>query len=243
MIPLHDDNPTSVFPFLTIALIVLCVVVYIFQATLGSQGGQELIYSMGVIPAVLLNRLQLPSGLYMVPAEVTIFTSMFLHAGFFHLAGNMLFLWIFGNNIEDALGRFRFLIFYFICGVVAVFGQTMQNPDSEIPMIGASGAISGVLGAYLLLYPNARVLVLVPLGFFTQLIRMPAALVLGLWFVLQLVSSVLTSSEGGGVAWFAHIGGFVAGLLLVPFMKQKRVKLFQKAHGSRKISRRINRWP
>ena len=234
MIPLHDDNPTQSTPILTIALITICVLVYFFQAALGPRGGETIIYSLGVIPAVLLDKVELSRDLVLVPAELTIFTSMFLHGGFLHLAGNMLYLWIFGNNIEDALGKVRFLIFYFLCGIVAAFGQIMQDPDSTIPMVGASGAISGVLGAYLLLFPHARVLVLVPMGFFMQMMKIPAGLVLGLWFVLQLVSSALTSSAGGGVAWFAHIGGFVAGMLLILVMKRKNVKLFQPGHGTRR---------
>ncbi|MBF8268618.1 MAG: Rhomboid family intrarane serine protease [Gammaproteobacteria bacterium] len=234
MIPLHDDNPTRSTPILTIALITICVLVYFFQAALGPRGGETIIYSLGVIPAVLLDRVEMSRDLVLIPAELTIVTSMFLHGGFLHLAGNMLYLWIFGNNIEDALGKVRFLIFYFLCGIVAAFGQVIQNPDSTIPMVGASGAISGVLGAYLLLYPHARVLVLVPLGFYMQMMKIPAGLVLGFWFVLQLISSALTRSEGGGVAWFAHIGGFVAGMLLILVMKRKNVKLFQPGHGTRR---------
>jgi membrane associated rhomboid family serine protease len=166
---------------------------------------------------------------------------MFLHGGFMHLAGNMLYLWIFGNNVEDSMGYVRFIIFYLLCGVAAVAGQTLQNPDSQIPMIGASGAISGVLGAYLLLYPHARVLVFIPLGFFSQLIRLPAGWVLGLWFAIQILSSALSNSEGGGVAWFAHIGGFVAGLALIPLFKYNKVKLFQSGHGSKRYARRLRR--
>ena len=139
------------------------------------------------------------------------------------------------------MGHFRFIVFYLLCGVAAVAGQTLENPDSQIPMIGASGAISGILGAYLLLFPHARVLVLIPLGFFTQLVRLPAGWVLGLWFGMQIISSALTSSEGGGVAWFAHIGGFIAGLALIPLFKYKNVKMFQAGHGSRRISRRVRR--
>lgn len=241
MIPLHDDNPTESFPVLTIILIVICVLVYFLQASLGQGGGQAFIYSLGVIPAVLLDKVELNPELVLIPAKITLFTSMFLHGGFLHLAGNMLYLWIFGNNIEDALGKIRFIIFYFVCGIVAALGQIAQNPDSTIPMVGASGAISGVLGAYLLLYPHARVLVLVPLGFFSTLVRIPAVWVLGLWFVMQLISSALSNSEAGGVAWFAHIGGFIAGMILVLVMKRKNVKLFQHGHGSRSWSRRVNR--
>ena len=151
MIPLHDDNPTEIVPLLTIAFIVICVLVFFWQMSLGGQGNQAAVFSLGVIPAVLLNKSSLPPELALIPAELTVFTSMFMHGGFMHLAGNMLYLWIFGNNVEDAMGHVRFVIFYFLCGIAAVIGQVMQNPGSEIPMIGASGAISGVLGAYLLL--------------------------------------------------------------------------------------------
>ena len=242
MIPLHDDNPTHIFPALTVTLIVACVLVFLWQTSLGSQGYQAAVYALGVIPAVLLNKASLPMELAVVPPTLTVFTSMFLHGGFMHLAGNMLFLWVFGNNVEDAMGHGRFIVFYLLCGVAAVFGQVMQNPASEIPMIGASGAISGVLGAYLLLYPQARVLVLIPLWFFMQLVRLPALWVLGLWFAIQL-SSALTSSEGGGVAWFAHIGGFLAGMALLPFFKRGNVTLFHKAHGSKRWSKRVRGWP
>lgn len=241
MIPLHDDNPTDIFPVLTIFFISACVLVFLWQASLGSEGYQIAIYRLGVIPAVLLDKVQLPPDHILIPAELTIFTSMFMHGGFMHLAGNMLFLWIFGNNVEDAMGHGRFIIFYLLCGIAAAAGQTIQDPDSLVPMIGASGAISGILGAYLLLYPRAKVLVLIPLGFFTQLVRMPAGWVLGLWFLIQLVSSALVNPDGGGVAWFAHIGGFIAGMLLVPLFKQRKIKLFQPVHGSRRWHRTIRR--
>jgi membrane associated rhomboid family serine protease len=143
-----------------------------------------------------------------------------------HLIGNMLYLWIFGNNVEDAMGHVRFVLFYLLCGIVAALAQALPNPDSTIPMIGASGAISGVLGAYLLLYPRARVLVLVPLGYYTRLVHLPAMFVLGFWFVLQLINSALLTQTGGGVAWGAHIGGFVAGMALIPLFKRRNVPLF-----------------
>jgi membrane associated rhomboid family serine protease len=233
MIPLHDDNPTHSTPVLTVAIIAACVLVYLFQAALGPQGGERIIYSLGVIPAVWLDKVELSRELVLIPPKLTIFTSMFLHGGFMHLAGNMLYLWIFGNNIEDALGKLRFLLFYFLCGLVAACGQIAQDPESTIPMVGASGAISGVLGAYLLLYPHARVLVLVPLGFYMQMLKIPAGWVLGLWFLMQLLSSAMAGTGGGGVAWFAHIGGFVAGMVLVPFMKRRDVRLLQPGRGGR----------
>lgn len=232
MIPLHDDNPTQRFPYLTIAFIVASVLIFFWQASLGPEGYRAVVYSLGVIPAVLLGKVALPPELVLVSPAMTLVTSMFLHGGFMHLAGNMLYLWIFGNNVEDVMGHGRFLVFYLICGLAAAGGQILQNPDSQVPMIGASGAISGILGAYLLLYPHARVLVLIPLGFFIQMVRIPAGWVLALWFVLQILNSIMSSSEGGGVAWFAHIGGFIAGLALVPVFKQRGVKLFQSGHRS-----------
>jgi membrane associated rhomboid family serine protease len=172
---------------------------------------------------VLLDRAALPAELELLPPAATVATSMFLHGGFLHLAGNMLYLWIFGNNVEDAMGHVRFVIFYLLCGVGAALGQVLQDPSSEVPMIGASGAISGVLGAYVLLYPHARVLVLVPLGFMAHMVRMPAGWVLGLWFGIQILSSL--GSQGAGVAWFAHIGGFLVGMALIPVFKYRRVRL------------------
>ena len=232
MIPLHDDNPTEILPALTVAIIAACVLVFLWETSLGPERIEGAVYSLGVIPAVLLDRVQLPPELALVPPGATILTSMFLHGGFMHLAGNMLYLWIFGNNVEDAMGHVRFAVFYLVCGIAAVFGQVVQNPGSEVPMIGASGAISGILGAYLLLYPQARVLVLIPLGFVMQTVRLPAGWVLGFWFVAQLASSALSSGEAG-VAWFAHIGGFIAGMALIPIFKRRNVRLFRVA-GSRR---------
>ncbi|MGH8121103.1 MAG: rhomboid family intramembrane serine protease [Gammaproteobacteria bacterium] len=227
MIPLHDDNPTEIAPVVTIAVIVICVLLFLWQSSLGGQGFQAAVFSLGVIPAVLLDRAHLPPELALVPPYLTVLTSIFLHGGFMHLAGNMLYLWIFGNNVEDAMGHMRFVFFYLLCGVAAVAGQVLQNPASEIPMIGASGAISGVLGAYLLLYPHARVLVLIPFGFYTRMIYLPAGWVLGLWFVLQVLSSLAADPNSPGVAWFAHIGGFLAGMALIPVFKYRRVTLFR----------------
>ena len=239
MIPLHDDNPTKITPVITISLIVLCVLVFIWQVLLGGQAGQAIVYSLGVIPAVLLDRVAMPEELVLVPTHLTVFTSMFLHGSILHLAGNMLYLWIFGNNVEDAMGHFRFVVFYLLCGIAAVTGQVLQNPDSQIPMIGASGAISGVLGAYLLLYPHARVLVAIPLGFILYTVRLAAGWVLGFWFIIQIVSSMLADPANAGVAWFAHIGGFVAGMVLIPVFKYRRIPLFHPAHARGHMDRRI----
>jgi membrane associated rhomboid family serine protease len=147
-----------------------------------------------------------------------------------HLIGNMLYLWIFGNNIEDAMGHGRFIAFYVLCGLAAALAQALMEPATEIPMVGASGAISGVLGAYLLLYPHARVQVLLPLGFVMQMMSLPALLVLGFWFVLQVLSSAAATGGEGGTAWFAHLGGFIAGMVLIPFFKYRRVRFFNPPH-------------
>lgn len=226
MIPLHDDNPVDITPFVTYFFIAVCVLVFAWQITLPPEAANKAVFSLGVIPVVLLGDLNLPPDLHRIPAELTVITSMFMHGGFMHLAGNMLYLWIFGNNIEDAMGHFRFIVFYLLCGIGAVAGQVLQNPESQIPMIGASGAISGVLGAYLLLYPHARVLVAIPLGFILHTVRLKAGWVLGLWFLIQIVSSLNADPNSAGVAWFAHIGGFLAGMALVPLFKYKRIKLF-----------------
>ncbi len=226
MIPLRDDNPTRSRPVLTVLLITANVLVFIYQLSLGQRQEQALVFQFGAIPAVIVGARSLPEQLAAIPPVLSLFTSMFLHGGFMHIIGNMLYLWIFGNNIEDAMGRARFLIFYLTCGVLAALAHILSNPSSVIPTIGASGAISGVLGAYLLLYPHARVLTLIPLGFFTRLIYLPAGLVLGFWFVLQLISGSLGSPEGGGIAWFAHIGGFVAGMALVGLFKRRDVRFF-----------------
>jgi membrane associated rhomboid family serine protease len=216
MIPLRDENPVRIVPFVTWTVLAACVLVFVIQFSLGAEGFNRLIFGLGVIPAVLFGHAYLPPEIALVPPAVTVVSSMFLHGGWLHLIGNMLYLWIFGDNIEDRMGHLRFLVFYLACGVAAVFAHAVPAPESVVPMVGASGAISGVLGAYLLLFPRARVLVLVPLGFVLQVIRLPAVWVLGLWFLVQLLSSLMAPEGEGGVAFRAHLGGFVAGLLLAP---------------------------
>jgi len=215
MIPLKDDNPTKGRPYVTYFLICSCVLVFMME--LGSQSYKtgELFYSYGLIPSVLMGHNQLSQDLYALPAYLTIFSSMFMHGGFMHLIGNMLYMWIFADNIEDVLGRTRFIIFYLLSGVGAALAQVVMDTSSQIPMIGASGAIGGVLGAYLINYPHAKVLVLIPLGIFSQFIKIKALYVLGFWFVLQFINSSMMSSEGGGVAYAAHIGGFISGMILI----------------------------
>lgn len=226
MIPLRDENPTERPAIVTVTFIVACVLAYFWQISHDPAGQERIVYALGFIPSLLFTDAQLPPQVAVVPPTATLFTSMFLHGGLMHLAGNMLYLWIFGNNVEDAMGHGRFIVFYLLCGVAAAMAQGLPEPTSAVPMIGASGAISGVLGAYLLLHPTARVLVAIPFGFYLHTVYMPAALVLGLWFLLQIVSSLFTPAGEGGVAWFAHIGGFVAGMALVPFFRRRGVRLF-----------------
>lgn len=227
MIPIHDDNPTRITPWVTWSVIGLCVLAYLWQIGHGPREQQALVYGFGLIPAVFLGDLALPAELYRVPAGLTLLSSMFLHGGLLHLLGNMLYLWIFGNNIEDAMGHGRFVVFYVLCGIGAALAQALPDPTSQIPMIGASGAISGVLGAYLLLFPHARVLVAIPFGFFVHTVYLPAMLVLGVWFAIQVLSSLNMNPAEGGVAWYAHLGGFVTGLLLIPWFRDRNVRLWQ----------------
>jgi len=226
MIPLRDDNPTRRVPLVTVSLIFVNVVVFLYQVSLGPRQGQAFVYEYGAIPAVIFGYRALPDFLAAVPPTVSLFTSMFLHGGWLHLIGNMWYLWIFGDNIEEAMGKFRYIAFYLLCGILASLSHALANPSSTIPSIGASGAISGVLGAYLLVYPRAHVLVLIPLWFFVRMMYIPAGLVLGFWFLLQLLSGSMSGGEGGGIAFWAHIGGFVAGMLLVGLFKKREVRFF-----------------
>jgi len=217
MIPLRDANPTRRTPVVTLALIVACFVVFAWE--LGLQATSEaslnaFVTEWGVVPAELLAAWG--AGQFLSQETATLITSQFLHGGWLHLLGNLLYLWIFGNNIEDRLGRVLFVLFYLGGGVVAGLTQTAIDPDSTIPLIGASGAIAATLGAYFVLFPGARITTLVFLGFFYQLIEVPAIIVLGFWFLLQLLDGIgsLGMEAGAGVAFFAHIGGFVGGALV-----------------------------
>ena len=219
MIPLRDANPTQRRPVVTIALIALCVAAFTWELIVQAEGGdaglESLFRQWALVPGDLTAAFGGQGGLGHPVA--TVITSMFLHGGWIHLGGNMLYLWIFGNNVEDRFGRLWFLLFYLFGGVVAAATQVAVDPTSSTPVLGASGAIAAVLGAYLVLYPGARVLSLVFLGFFYQLLQIPAIVVLGLWFVLQLVNGAMSlgvPSSAGGVALFAHIGGFVAGAIV-----------------------------
>jgi membrane associated rhomboid family serine protease len=218
MIPIHDDNPTERFPIMTILLIAANVAVFIFWQI--DVGLEQSINLAGFVPAQGQTRGVVNQGR-------TLFSSMFMHGGWMHLIGNMWFLWLFGNNVEDRCGRIRFVIFYLLCGAIATLAYTFFNSDSKIPLVGASGAISGVLGGYLFMFPHARVLTLVPLGFFTRMMHIPAWFFLIIWMGLQLLSQAAlahaTTKEQGGIAFLAHIAGFVAGALLIfVFRKKKR---------------------
>jgi membrane associated rhomboid family serine protease len=205
----------------TLLLVLANSMVFLYELTLGQSGGELFVSSYALIPARLFSGTGLKDG--SLPVAATIFTSMFLHGGVLHIAGNMLYLWIFGNNVEDDTGRLRFILFYLLCGAVAALTHALVNRTSIIPMIGASGAVSGVLGAYLLLYPRARVVTLVFFGFYIRTMEIPAIIVLGSWFVIQFLSALSASSSGGGIAWYAHVGGFVAGLVLIGLFKRSDV--------------------
>lgn len=226
MIPLKDTNRTRTFPAVTLLLIAVNAAIFVYQLSLGS--GPVLtgfFYQFGLVPRALFSfghwqEVGLLLGL------APLLTSMFLHAGWMHFLGNMLYLWVFGDNVEDWLGSVRFLLFYLVCGVLAALLQIAVHPGSHIPMLGASGAISGVLAAYLVLFPGARVLTFVPILFFFYLVRLPALIFLGLWFLLQFFNGALSLASGdlsmGGTAWWAHIGGFVAGLVLILKVRKSR---------------------
>jgi membrane associated rhomboid family serine protease len=210
MIPIKDNIPSGTYPFVTVALIVVNAAVFLYQLTLGMTGLEDFIYKTAAIPVEITGRLDIgPSAI--VPLPFTLLTAMFVHGGLFHVGGNMLFLWIFGDNVEDRFGHVIFLIFYLAAGVAASMVHIMLEPRSDIPMVGASGAIAGVLGAYFLIFPRAQVNTLVILPLYISMVRLPALIFLGFWFLFQLLNSGVSAS-GGGVAWFAHVGGFIAGL-------------------------------
>ena len=228
MFPYKDENPTERPAVITVAIIIANVLAFLLVQGAGAQGPlARSVCDLGLIPGELLRTVPPGSGVELAPGMVcmvhavpkywTVITSMFMHGGWFHLIGNMLFLWVFGNNIEDAMGHAKFVIFYLLCGVAAAATQTFISPHSVVPMIGASGAISGVLGAYLLLYPRVRVHTLIILPIYITTVALPAWVMLGYWALIQLLSGLgsLSEIDKGGVAFFAHVGGFIAGLVLV----------------------------
>lgn len=225
MIPLRDEIPTKGFPIVTGSLILINLCVYVYQLFLDPQAYNIMVYRYGFIPVEYTSLTPLFPQIAL-PLGVSAFTSMFLHGGFFHLAGNMLYLWIFGDNIEDHLGPVKFVIFYLISGLAAVLIFTVTSPGSKVPLIGASGAIAGVLGAYMFMYPRARVNTLIFFGFFIQVVRIPAKILLGFWFILQLfyaLPGLAVGGGGSGVAWFAHVGGFAFGYLFFRLSRKRPV--------------------
>jgi membrane associated rhomboid family serine protease len=219
VIPLRDRNPTRRTPIVTISLIVACFIAFAIELSITAGGGdpalERFFERWGAVPADITAALE--AGDYFSRPVLSIFTSMFLHGGWLHILGNMLFLWIFGNNVEDRLGRLPFLIFYLVGGITAALAQVVIDPQSSVPLVGASGAIAAALGAYIVLFPGARILSLVFLGFFYQLLEVPAVILLGFWFLLQLVNGFGSFGAGtaqGGVAFFAHIGGFALGVVV-----------------------------
>ncbi len=222
MIPLRDEVPTRHFPIVTVILIAVNVLVYVYQFFLPDLQLNIMVYKWAYIP-IEYTRFEQVYPELAVPFGLTVFTSMFLHGGFMHLAGNMLYLWIFGNNIEDQLGKIKFIIFYLVSGIAAVALFTAFDPSSEVPMIGASGAIAGVMGAYMVLFPNARIHTIIFLGFFIQAVRVPAKILLVFWFAMQIIFGLpsLMGPSQGGVAWFAHVGGFAFGWLYFKLTNKK----------------------
>jgi len=223
MFPLRDDIPSRRAPLLTWTIVGANLLVFLYQLGLDERGTQQLFYLFGIVPARFLHpawaeRIGFPDA-----GLLPFFTSMFLHGGFFHLISNMWSLWIFGDNVEDRMGRLRYPIFYLLCGLLAGGVHALTNPSSAVPTVGASGAIAGVLGAYLRWYPHARVLTLIPILFYPWFVYLPALVYLGGWFVMQLFSGTISLAgpeQVGGVAWWAHIGGFAAGFLLCGFFSK-----------------------
>lgn len=220
MIPLRDDTPSASRPLVTYLLILVNVLVFLYMVRLGSAAAVErLIFAWGAVPGEVTGR----AGGQPLLAYPTLVTSMFMHGGWAHLLGNMLYLWIFGDNVEDLMGHGGFLLFYLLAGVIAVGAHIASSPASRVPLVGASGAIAGVLGAYLVLFPRARIVSLIPFGFFLRVVAVPAIFFLPVWFLLQFIQGLATlGGETAGVAWWAHIGGFVAGVALVRLFVRAR---------------------
>ncbi len=223
MIPLKDENPSDTIPIVNIFLIITNISVFIYQNYFVPGGAQPLFLQLGFIPYELSHFVDInPKNL--VPVPLTIFTAMFMHGGWLHLLSNMLYLWIFGDNIEDILGHVKYLIFYIVCGIAATLVHGFINIDSQIPTIGASGAIAGILGAYMFLFPRARIKTLLIIFFFVKIVYIPAIIMLGFWILIQAISGFAEYGlrTGSGIAWFAHIGGFITGLALIAIIKKRK---------------------
>jgi membrane associated rhomboid family serine protease len=225
-IPLSDDAPMRRSSVLVWLIIAACGMVFWWQISLPPAAERNSVLSLGFVPAVLFGKAELAPRLQIVPAWASIFTSMFLHGGWLHFIGNMLYLWIFGDNVEDAMSRPRFVVFYLLCGAAAALAQGFAAPESTAPMIGASGAIAGVLGAYFMLHSKANVRVLLCIVIFVRFVNLPAVVVLGLWFLVQFVSIAMAPAADGGVAFWAHAAGFLTGMVLIPLFKDRDVPLF-----------------
>jgi hypothetical protein len=224
MIPLRDRNPSGVFPIVTLTLILVNVFVFLYEVQLG-PAVISFLKRYALVPGEVTGSLSY-GAVSLSETVAPFFTSMFLHGGWLHLISNIWFLWIFGDNVEDTLGFFRYILFYFLCGLGAALTHFALQPESTVPVLGASGAIAGVLGAYAVLFPGARVVTLVPIFFFLQIIELPALILLGYWFVLQILSGSLDATapmRGGGTAWWAHIGGFLTGTVLVLLIRPRKV--------------------
>lgn len=223
LFPIYDENPTNSVPWVTLILIIVNVLVFIYELSLQSAGKlQPFLQTAALVPYEITHAAKLSANVPNI-GILAIFTSIFMHAGWLHIIGNMWYLWIFGNNIEDTLGHINYLFFYLLCGAGGAVAHIVSQPNSQIPTLGASGAIAGVLAAYLFLFPHAKILTVIPIFFFIQLIDIPAVLLIGIWFVIQLISGVgsLSVQSSGGVAWFAHIGGFITGFILVFILPKK----------------------
>jgi membrane associated rhomboid family serine protease len=221
MIPLRDTNPSRTVPIVNYILIAANLVVFLFELSLDADL-EKFIYNFGVVPASIMNDFNMMS--IGVGTIFPFISSMFLHGGWMHLIGNMLFLYIFGDNIEDKFGHIRYFLFYILAGVSAAILQTIMFPESTVPMVGASGAIAGVLGAYVFLFPRAKVVTLIPIFILFQIVELPAFLFLGIWFAMQIFSGIFSlgiGADAGGIAWWAHIGGFLAGVIMLPFLKKR----------------------
>ncbi|MEO2068215.1 MAG: rhomboid family intramembrane serine protease [Desulfurobacteriaceae bacterium] len=221
MIPLKDINPSRSKPVVTIFLIVVCVLIFLYELILGPYN-QLFLRMFGVIPFEISHGVDLPPPSPLAPYG-TLISYQYLHGGILHILGNMLFLWVFGDNVEDYFGKLKFFIFYTVCGIVAALLQVAVYPDSDIPLIGASGAISGVLGAYMVLFPRAKIITLIFILFFIDIIAVPAVIWISFWFFMQFISALFSINHlgMGGVAWFAHIGGFLAGVILAKLFASK----------------------
>jgi membrane associated rhomboid family serine protease len=241
LLPLKDDNPTRRFPIVTTSLLIINIAVFVYSLQFTSAETQKVFFGRYALFAKAITTGVPTTSFSIHPIYLTLITSMFLHGGILHVASNMLFLWIFGNNVEDVLGRFKFILFYLLAGIAGSFAQIVTDPLSTIPNVGASGAIAGVLAAYLIMFPGAKVLTLV-FFIFIEVIRIPAIIVIGFWFILQILSGVFAiGTADSGVAYFAHIGGFVAGLIMT-IVLLKVPRLFQPRYDNRYSSHDKDSW-